>query len=78
MKLRMGIFVKHGKTFFKQQFRVGLPIKLKSDVRNDYMWENLKMTMFNLIGSQFKIVVQDNPWKGQQALPYEYLSIKSL
>ncbi|KEJ82784.1 hypothetical protein OXYTRIMIC_004 [Oxytricha trifallax] len=63
--------------YFKQQFKLGLPIKLQSDVRNDYLWENLIAAMLKVVGALFKIVVQDNPWKGQKALPYEYLSNKS-
>ncbi|KEJ82850.1 MT-A70 family protein [Oxytricha trifallax] len=64
--------------FFRQQFRCGLPIKMRSDVRNDYLWDNLRATMLKVNGCLFKIVVQDNPWKGQNELPYHYLSIKSL
>ncbi|KEJ82582.1 hypothetical protein OXYTRIMIC_224 [Oxytricha trifallax] len=60
-------------SYFKQQFINGLPIKLRSDVRNDFFWNNLKITMLKLIGSLFKIVVQDNPWKVQRELPYQYL-----
>ncbi|KEJ82546.1 MT-A70 family protein [Oxytricha trifallax] len=64
--------------YFRQQFIHGLPIKLQSDVRNDYLWENLIAAMLKVVGALFMIVVQDNPWKGQKALPYEYLSNKSL